>query len=71
MIFMSYHEKSLILIKVQKIERKNLAQSAYKELLAWCFKKDRIEKDPIVAEKLNANYASLVSVNIKRNQQYQ
>ena len=35
-----------------------MAQSLYKELLAWCFKKDRIEKDPIVAEKLNTNCAS-------------
>ena len=47
----------------KKIERKNqkiknLAQTFYKELLAWCFKKDRIEKDPIVAEKLNTNCAS-------------
>ena len=49
-------------LSYKKIERKNqkiknLAQSLYKELLAWCFKKDRIEKDPIVAEKLNTNYA--------------
>ena len=58
---------SLYLISQRKNQKiKNLAQSAYKELLAWCFKKYRIEKDPIVAEKLNLNYASLVSVIIKR-----